>query len=390
MKVLVVMGTRPEAIKLAPVVAALRRRKGLRTFVCATAQHRELLDQALGLFSLKPDFDLDLMRPGQTPGALAKRAAASLGPLLEGLRPDMVVVQGDTTTAAAAALCAFERNIPVAHVEAGLRSFDLNDPFPEERNRIVIDALSTIIFPPTPAARDNLKKEKLSSRMMFLTGNTVVDALNSVNSAEGGKAPSRLTPHEVLVTLHRREIHGKPLKRIYKALLALVKRHEDLLFVYPVHPTPLILKTAKRMLRHPRIRLLPPQPYREFLSLLKRSLFVITDSGGVQEEAVCLGKPVLVAREKTERPEVLSSGAGRLVGLDPRKLAFWAEKLLENPALLRRMSRVPNPYGDGRAAERVAAGVAHWFGLARKPRDWKPTAPQGSGSWAKFRAGGIW
>lgn len=372
MKVLVVMGTRPEAIKLAPVVAALRRQKGLRTFVCATAQHRELLDQALKLFALRPDFDLDLMRPRQTPGALAKRAASSLAPLLSGLKPDMVVVQGDTTTAAAAALCAFERNIPVAHVEAGLRSFDLNDPFPEERNRIVIDALSTIIFPPTPAARQNLLKENLGGRMMFMTGNTVVDALNSVNSAEGGKAPSRHTQQEVLVTLHRREIHGKPLKQIYRALLALVKQHENLLFVYPVHPNPLILKTAKRMLQHPRIRLLPPLSYPDFLAHLRRCLFVITDSGGVQEEAVCLRKPLLVVRAKTERPEVLSSGAGRLVGLDPRKLSLWTGRLLKDPSLFRRMSRAPNPYGDGRAADRVAAGIAHWFGLAPAPADWKP------------------
>lgn len=372
MKILVVMGTRPEAIKLAPVVAALRRHKALRTFVCATAQHRDLLDQALRLFSIKPDFDLDLMRPGQTPGALAKRAAASLAPLLAGLRPDMVVVQGDTTTAAAAALSAFERNIPVAHVEAGLRSFDLNDPFPEERNRIVIDALSTLIFPPTPAARENLLKENLGGRMMFMTGNTVVDALSVFNSAEGGKTPGRHTQQEVLVTLHRREIHGEPLKRIYRTLLELVKRHEDLLFVYPVHPNPLILKTAKRLLQHPRIRLLPPLSYPAFLAHLKRCLFVITDSGGVQEEAVCLSKPLLVVRARTERPEVLSSGAGRLVGLDPRKLAFWTGRLLKDPSLFHRMSSAPNPYGDGRAADRVAAGIAHWFGLAPAPADWKP------------------
>lgn len=371
MKVLVVMGTRPEAIKLAPVVTALRRRKGLRTFVCATAQHRDLLDQALKLFSLKPDFDLDLMRPGQTPGALAKRAAASLGPLLEGLRPDMVVVQGDTTTAAAAALCAFERNIPVAHVEAGLRSFDLNDPFPEERNRIVIDAISTLIFPPTPAARNNLLKENLGGRMMFMTGNTVVDALSFYNSAEGGKAPKPLNPQEVLVTLHRREIHGKPLKRIYTSLLKLVKQHEDLLFVYPVHPNPVILKTAKRMLHHPRIRLLPPLSYPHFLAHLKRCLFVITDSGGVQEEAVCLGRPILVVREKTERPEVLSCGAGRLVGLDPARLERWTSRLLANPALRRKMARGRGLYGDGRAAERVGAGIAHWFGLGPRPKEWK-------------------
>ena len=369
MRILVVMGTRPEAIKLAPVVDALRRRKGLRTYVCATAQHRELLDQALALFGLKPDFDLDLMRAGQTPDAVAGRVTRSLGPLLGRLKPDMVVVQGDTTTAAAAALCAARRGIPVAHVEAGLRSFDFADPCPEELNRVLIDSIASLAFPPTPAARANLAREKPGKRLVIMTGNTVVDALHS---AEGGKAPGRHPSQEVLITLHRREIHGKPLRRIYKTLLELVRRHENLSFVYPVHPNPLILKTAKRLLRHPRIRLLAPQPYPDFLALLTRCLFVVTDSGGVQEEAVCLGKPVLVVREKTERPEVLSSGAGRLVGLDPEKLSFWTGRLLKDPALRRRMSRVRNPYGDGRASRRVAAGIAHWFGAGPKPDDWEP------------------
>ncbi|MDD5303064.1 MAG: UDP-N-acetylglucosamine 2-epimerase (non-hydrolyzing) [Elusimicrobia bacterium] len=373
MKILVVMGTRPEAIKLAPVVAALRRRKGLKTYVCATAQHRELLDQVLKLFALKPDFDLDLMRPGQSPNAVAKRVLATLGPLLDRLKPGMVVVQGDTTTAAAAALCACERGIPVAHVEAGLRSFDLNDPFPEEQNRIFIDLLSSLVFPPTPQARANLEREGLHGRSVLTTGNTVVDALHWAKSRV--RRPRNAPPagvKEVLVTLHRREIHGAPLRRIYAALLALVRKHEDLVLVYPVHPNPAVLDTAKRMLRHPRIRLLEPQPYLEFLGLLERASFLITDSGGLQEEAVCLGKPILVVRRNTERPEVISSGAGRLVGLDPKKLERWSGKLLRNPALFRRMSRARNPYGDGRASQRVAAGVAHWFGLGPKPKDWKP------------------
>jgi len=369
MKILVVMGTRPEAIKLAPVVAALRRRKGLRTYVCATAQHRELLDQALALFRLKPDFDLNVMRPNQSPSAVAKRVIRSLGPLLARLKPDMVVVQGDTTTAAAAAVCAAQRRIPVAHVEAGLRSFDFNDPYPEELNRVLIDSISSLVFPPTPAARANLAREKINGRTMIMTGNTVVDALHS---AAGGKAPGRPAPQEVLVTLHRREILGAPLKRIYSCLLKLANRHEKLLFVYPVHPNPLIFKTAKRMLRHPRIRLLPPQSYPEILMLLRRAPFVITDSGGLQEEAVCLGKPVLVVREKTERPEVISSGAGRLVGLNPAKLSLWTGRLLHDASLHRRMSHRRNLYGDGRASKRVAAGIAHWFASAPKPKDWKP------------------
>lgn len=368
MKILVVMGTRPEAIKLAPVVAALRRRKSLRTLICATAQHRELLDQVLGLFALRPDYDLDLMRSGQSPDAVAKRVLASLGPILRRVKPDLVVVQGDTTTAAAAALCAAQRGIPVAHVEAGLRSFDFKDPFPEELNRVLIDTLSSLVFPPTPQAKRNLVREKLHGRLSLMTGNTVVDALTS---AEGGQAPKPSKPHEVLVTLHRREIHGKPLARIYTSLLRLVEQHENLLFVYPVHPNPSILKTAKRMLRHPRIRLLPPLTYPHFLAHLKRSLFVVTDSGGVQEESVCLGKPVLVVRDKTERPEVLSSGAGRLVGLDPASLERWITRLLTNPALRRKMSRGRGLYGDGRAAERVAAGIAHWLGLGPRPKEWR-------------------
>lgn len=368
MKILVVMGTRPEAIKLAPVVTALRRRKDLKTLICATAQHRELLDQVLKLFALKPDHDLDLMRPGQSPDAVAKRVVAALGPLLGRVKPDMVVVQGDTTTAAAAALCAFKRNIPVAHVEAGLRSFDFKDPFPEELNRVFIDALSSLVFPPTPQAKMNLFREKLNARSSLMTGNTVVDALRS---AEGRQAPKLLNQQEVLVTLHRREIHGKPLTRIYTSLLRLVERHEDLLFVYPVHPNPLILKTAKRMLRHPRIRLLPPLSYPDFLAHLKRCFFVITDSGGVQEEAVCLGKPLLVVRERTERPEVLSSGAGRLVGLDPASLERWTARLLTDPALRRKMSRGRGLYGDGRAAQRVASGIAHWLGRGPRPQEWR-------------------
>jgi len=369
MKVLVVMGTRPEAIKLAPVITALRRQKGLKTYVCTTAQHRELIDQALRIFRLKPDFDLNVMRRGQSPNAVAKRVTKALPPLLARLKPDMVIVQGDTTTAAAAAVCAAQRRIPVAHVEAGLRSFDFKDPYPEELNRVLIDSLSSLVFPPTPAARANLAREKITGRTVIMTGNTVVDALHS---AAGGKAPGRPAPREVLVTLHRREILGAPLKRIYACLLKLVNQHESLLFVYPVHPNPLIVKTAKRMLQHPRIRLLPPQPYPALLSVLKRAPFVITDSGGLQEEAVCLGVPVLVVREKTERPEVISSGAGRLVGLNPLKLSLWTGRLLNDASLRRRMSRVRNPYGDGRASRRVAAGVAHWFGLSPRPKDWKP------------------
>ena len=371
MKVLVVMGTRPEAIKLAPVVTALRRRKGLKTYVCATAQHRELLDQVLNLFALKTDFDLDLMRPGQSPNFVAKRVLSTLSPLLARLKPDMVVVQGDTTTAAAAALCACEHGIPIAHVEAGLRSFDFDNPYPEELNRFVIDVLSSLLFPPTPLARTNLVRERLGGRTVITTGNTIIDTLRWAQRRAGrvrSNPPAGVK--EVLVTLHRREIHGAPLRRIYTTLLELVRKHEELVLVYPVHPNPAVLKTAQRILKHPRIRLLAPQPYMKFLRLLERASFVITDSGGLQEEAACLGKPILIVREKTERPEVTSSGAGRLVGLDASKLSLWTGKLLNSTALHRRMSRVRNLYGDGRTSQRVAAGIAHWFGLSSMPKNW--------------------
>ncbi len=366
MKILVVMGTRPEAIKLAPVVAALRRRKGLKTFVCATAQHRELLDQALRLFDLKPDFDLNLMRPGQTPDAVARRVLTKLTPLLARLKPDLVVVQGDTTTAAAAALCASERGIPVAHVEAGLRSHDWNDPFPEERNRVVIDAIASIVFPPTAGARANLGREKMNGRLSILTGNTVVDALRR---ARPSRAPRG--PREVLVTLHRREIHGAPLRRACAGLLALVEKHPELRLVCPVHPNPAVRREMNRLV-HPRIRLVPPLTYPEILALLKRAPFVITDSGGLLEEAVSLGKPVLIVRAKTERPESVARGAAVLVGLNPNRLASWTGKLLKSAPRRRRMSRARNAYGDGRASHRVAAGIAHWFGLAPRPKDWRP------------------
>ncbi len=369
MKILVVMGTRPEAIKLAPVVTALRRRKEFGVLVCATAQHRELLDQVLRVFRLKPDIDLDLMTKGQTHGALYRRVHASLGPILGNLRPSLVIVQGDTTTALAAARCASERGIPVAHVEAGLRSFDLKDPYPEELNRTTIDRVAALHFPPTPAARANLAREGVRGDAVYTTGNTVVDALRS---ARGRARPAARGKTEVLVTLHRREIHGAPLRRVCAALTALVKARRDLTLLYPVHPNPAVATESKRLLRHPRIKLLKPLAYPEFLALLKRAAFVVTDSGGVQEEAVSLGKPLLVVRANTERPEVLRSGAGRLTGLDPKSLTRWTERLLDEPALRRKMSGAKNLYGDGRASARVAAGIAHWFGLGPRPKDWKP------------------
>ena len=359
MKILVVMGTRPEVIKLAPVVAALRRRKGLRTLVCATAQHRKLQDQMLSTFRIKPDFDLDLMRKGQSPDDVARRVQASLDPLLARIKPDLVVVQGDTTTAMAAAMCAHKRHIPIAHVEAGLRSHDLENPFPEEGNRILIDHVATLHFPPTRKAKENLAKEGIKGPGVIVTGNTVVDALRWAGEKIKIR-PASAGAREVLVTLHRRESFGAPLKGVFQALLTLVRQHEDLVLIYPVHPNPRVHLAARSLLRHPRIHLVKPLPYLEFLRLMKRVHFLITDSGGLQEESVCLHKPVLVARTVTERPEIIAAGSGKLVGLSQKNLIYWATKLLNDKALYRRMSQAQNPYGDGKASERIASAIARW------------------------------
>ena len=360
MKVLVVMGTRPDVIKLAPVVFALRRRKNLRILICVTAQHRELLDQMLSVFKLQPDFDLNIMRKGQSPEDVARRVGERLGPLLTRHKPDLVVVQGDTTTAAAAAVCADQHRIAVAHVEAGLRSFDLNNPFPEESNRITIDRLAALHFPPTRKARANLSREGLRGPGVLVTGNTIVDALLWARRRAGIRPAAPSSKHEVLVTLHRRESFGKPLKRIFRTLTSLVRKHENLFLLYPLHPNPHVRLTARRLLRHPRIHLLKPLPYLDFLRLMDRVDFVITDSGGLQEESACLGKPVVVVRKATERPEIIAAGAGKLVGFNQRRLIDWASRLLKDNALHSRMSRAKNLYGDGKAAERIAAVISRW------------------------------
>ncbi|MEK7388826.1 MAG: UDP-N-acetylglucosamine 2-epimerase (non-hydrolyzing) [Elusimicrobiota bacterium] len=360
MKILVVMGTRPEAIKLAPVIYELRRRNTLRTFVCATGQHRELLDQVLKVFKLKIDFDLNIMRPGQSPEDVARRVDKRLPPLLSRLNPDLVIVQGDTTTGAATALCARRLKIPVAHVEAGLRSFDLDNPCPEEGNRIQIDRVAALHFAPTHQAKINLAREGVRGRGVVVTGNTIVDSIAWARRKLSSRPPASVDRNKVLVTLHRRESFGTPQINLFRALTRLVQSHKDLVFIYPLHPNPRVRVAARRHLRHPRIRLVDPLPYLEFLQLLRGVAFVITDSGGLQEEAVCLGKPVLVMRDKTERPEIISSGAGILVGLNQNRLISWACRLLTDPALRRRMGTVKRLYGDGKASGRIASIIARW------------------------------
>jgi len=370
-RILAVFGTRPELIKSAPVLRALRA-AGLKTVSCTTAQHRGLLDSAAAALSVRPDLDLGLMRSGQTPAQVAARVQRAFPPILAAQKPDLVLVQGDTTTASSCALASFERRVPVAHVEAGLRSFDARNPWPEELNRVLIDRVSSLRFAPTSRAKANLLREGLEDRS-FLTGNTGLDALRWALRRPARQHPAlkSLPPAArlILCTLHRRESFGTPLRRMLRALLTLADRRLDVRIAFLVHPNPDVRRAA-RVLTHPRILRIAPAPYPEFLSLLRRAEFLLTDSGGLQEEAPSLGKPVLVARSVTERPELLASGGGLLVGTDPKRILREACRLLDDRRLYRRMSSAGSPFGDGRASERIAGFIRWHFGLGSKPREW--------------------
>lgn len=355
-KVLVVYGTRPELIKLAPVVFALRDRpRDFELTVCSTAQHREMVDQMAAVFGIRPDHDLDLMRPNQTLNELATRALSALDATLRSIRPDWVLVQGDTTTVLATALASFHLGIRVAHVEAGLRTGDLAAPFPEEANRCLTDVLADLLFSPTALARRRLLEEGRDPSRVFLTGNTVVDALQWIARS----LPDEPSADEVLITVHRRESFGEPLIGIFSALRELAQRFPHIEWIYPVHRNPNVLEPARQQLgRLDNLRLLEPLPYDELIRHLRRARIVLTDSGGIQEEAPTFKKPVLVLRDKTERPEGVEAGISRLVGTDPAVIVEQASRLLEDEAAYRSMSCRSNPYGDGRAAERIASILA--------------------------------
>jgi len=360
-----IFGTRPEAIKLAPVHRALLDAPGLQPLVCVTAQHRQMLDQVLAIFDITPDADLDLMRPDQTLAGLTARAVAAVDGWLATARPDLVLVQGDTTTVFCAALAAFYRGIPVGHVEAGLRTGDLRSPFPEEANRVLTSRLADLHFPPTATARENLRREGVPKERILVTGNTVIDALHLVLPRVRRQPPPvpGLTEDDlatgqplVLITGHRRENFGPGFHRVCTALARLADAFPDHLFVYPVHLNPNVQRPVRELLGdRPNIRLIDPLPYLPFVRLLDRARLVITDSGGVQEEAPGLGKPVLVTRETTERPEAVDAGTVELVGTDEQRIVATATRLLTDPAAYAAMARAVNPYGDGRAAGRIVA-----------------------------------
>lgn len=358
--VIVVMGTRPEAIKLAPVVAALRDQRRLRPVVVATSQHRELLQQALDPFGITPDEDLKVMTEGQTPARVAAAVIERLEPLLASLRPAWTVVQGDTASAFAAAVASFYTQVPVAHVEAGLRTGRLDAPFPEEFNRRGVTVAAALHCAPTARAAANLRREGVPEEAIAVTGNTVVDAVRMILGERRWRGDPPAAGPQILVTLHRRESFGEPLERVFTALRRLAEeRGPALRIVFPVHPNPNVSGPARRILGDaPGVELIEPLDYPELLRAFAASRFAITDSGGIQEEAPSVGVPVLVAREVTERPEVVEAGWAQLVGTDPERLLAAARRLLDDDATLAAMTSGPNPFGDGRAGHRIASLLA--------------------------------
>jgi UDP-N-acetylglucosamine 2-epimerase (non-hydrolysing) len=367
-KILLIFGTRPEAIKLCPVIRSLREQPArFDVKVCVTAQHREMLDQVLEVFEVHPDHDLDLMLPGQTLFQSTSRILAGLERVLAEERPDMAIVQGDTTTTFCGALASFYMHIPLSHVEAGLRTGDLRQPFPEEMNRVLTSHLASLHFAATEQAAENLRREGVAPHAISVTGNTGIDAVLYVRDAlEQGKLPGRdwaeldSSKKLVVVTAHRRESFGSGFERICRALAEIANRG-DVQVVYPVHPNPNVQDPVQRYLAgHPHIRLVEPMSYVPFVDLMRRAYLLITDSGGIQEEGPSLGKPILVLREKTERPEAVSAGTVKLVGTDQAAIVREATRLLEDPEAYQAMARVHNPYGDGRASPRIA-DVIHSF-----------------------------
>lgn len=393
-KVSVIVGTRPEAIKLAPVVLGLEARADIDVELCLTAQHREMVDQVVADFSLRPAHDLDLMRPGQSLGAFAARALEGLDGYLDESRPDLVLIQGDTTTVFAAALAAFYHRIPVGHVEAGLRTWNLDSPWPEEANRVLTSRLTRLHFAPTERSRQNLLDEGIPDDHIHVTGNTVIDALllaarkveehpppvpAELEELIGGRDRHRKM---VLITGHRRESFGAGFEAICRAIADLAERFPDVAFVYPVHPNPNVREPVNRILDrklHPNVILWEPVPYLPFVALMQRSTLILTDSGGIQEEAPSLGKPVLVMRETTERPEAIEVGTAKLVGTDRAMIVETVAGLLEDRSKFDAMAQQHNPYGDGRSAERVVECCADFLSGPRSGTD--RNMPRDSEGW---------
>lgn len=377
LKVLVVFGTRPEAIKMAPLVRLLQKDGQLECRVAVTAQHREMLDQVLRLFDIVPDYDLNIMRAGQTLFDITGRALAGLQGVLEAERPDLVLVHGDTTTTFVAALAAYYLQLPVGHVEAGLRTGNRYSPFPEEMNRRLAGALAELHFAPTARARANLLREGVDPAQIFVTGNTVIDALLATVRRDYRFGDPLLDNMDferhrvILMTTHRRENLGDPMREIYLALREVLERHPDVRVIFPVHKNPAVRRVVHEVLGETdRVHLVEPMDYEPFVNLMARCYLVLTDSGGMQEEAPSLGKPVLVLRDTTERPEAVEAGTVRLVGTSRGAVREETGRLLTDRDHYRAMAEAVNPYGDGRAAARIVQAIKYAFKLdGHRPRE---------------------
>lgn len=361
LKVFSVFGTRPEAIKMAPLVKELEKRNEIDSKVLVTAQHREMLDSVLELFDITPDFDLNIMQHGQSISDITSKVMYGAGEIFEREKPDIVLVHGDTTTTFAASLAAFYQKIPVGHVEAGLRTGNIYSPYPEEMNRKLTGSLSTYHFSPTVMNRDNLLRENVNEKNILITGNTVIDALLSVTGKDyvfEDEAINQIDSSKkrlVLLTCHRRENWGEPMENIFSAISELTKKHEDIVVVFPMHKNPLVREPAyKYMKDNERILLIEPLDYEPFANLMKKSYLILTDSGGIQEEAPGLGKPVLVLRTETERPEAVEAGTVKLAGIEKEEVLRLSDKLLSDESFYNEMAYAVNPYGDGKASMRIA------------------------------------
>jgi UDP-N-acetylglucosamine 2-epimerase (non-hydrolysing) len=356
-KVLTIFGTRPEAIKMSPVIKEIEKSKKLKSIVCVTAQHREMLDQVLSVFKIKPHYDLNLMQQGQTLAEITTRALLGLEEVLEKVEPDLILVHGDTTTTLSGALIAFYHQIPIGHVEAGLRTWNKYSPWPEEINRQMVDDIADFLFAPTETSKENLLKEGKDESKIYVTGNTAIDALQTTVSKDythplfDWVGDDRL----VLLTAHRRENLGEPMYHIFRAVKRIVEEFEDIKVIYPIHLNPKVRKIANEVLKdEERIKIIEPLEVIDFHNFINKSYAVLTDSGGIQEEAPSLGKPVLVLRDTTERPEGIEAGTLKLVGTDEETIYKETKKLLTNKKMYDSMSKATNPYGNGTASKQIA------------------------------------
>jgi len=367
-KIISVFGTRPDAVKMAPLINKLNNNKHIESIICSTGQHKEMLDQVIKIFDIVPDYDLKIMKANQSLEYITSSIMSKLGQVIDKENPDLILVHGDTTTCLVSSLTSFYKKIPIGHVEAGLRTFDMHSPFPEEMNRKLVGSLASLHFSPTLSNKNNLLKEGIDEKNITVTGNTVIDALNTTVTTNYTFEQEKLNSIDytnkrvITITAHRRENIGKPLENICNAILTLSKQYDDILFIYAVHLNPAVKNIVYPMLQNKsNILLIPPVNVRDLHNLMKRSYLIMTDSGGLQEEAPSLGKPVLVLRKETERPEAIKAGTVKLTGTNTNDIIADAKLLLDDTTLYKKMATAINPYGDGHASEKIIDAILLYF-----------------------------